>query len=179
MACSVFANLFPRHLDPQHEECGFPPHRDREMMTFSGNGSPHYVTLWLALSDATLDNGCIQVLPAHADPEYTRGSAHDASMPAGAAVALPAPCGTVLGWSGRLLHAGGRAKRHAASARVSLACAASAECFEDPCLRLDCERAPDLRRRVALVATQFWAYEDRGANTDTLLALLEALEGEF
>ena len=58
------------HLDPQKTERGWAPHRDCSTMGFDEDGSPQYCSVWLALSDATPDNGCMYALPASFDPAY-------------------------------------------------------------------------------------------------------------
>ena len=47
------------HLDPSKEERGWAPHRDFSSMPFEHDGSPSYCSLWVALTDATPDNGCM------------------------------------------------------------------------------------------------------------------------
>eukprot|EP00051_Salpingoeca_urceolata_P011720 m.145549 g.145549 ORF g.145549 m.145549 type:complete len:368 (-) comp17226_c0_seq1:656-1759(-) len=47
------------YLDPSSIPLprGFLPHRDRTLMPFSETQEPAYFTMWIALTDATLDNG--------------------------------------------------------------------------------------------------------------------------
>jgi hypothetical protein len=56
------------YIDPLKEEKGWQPHRDRD--TMSTTPDPQYCTVWIPLTDATLDNGCMFVLPARFDNEY-------------------------------------------------------------------------------------------------------------
>ena len=47
------------------------PHRDKPLAdasSFRSDGSPMFVTAWLALNDATVDNSCLYFVPADRDP---------------------------------------------------------------------------------------------------------------
>ena len=68
------------HIDASKDECGFSPHRDRQpdnvhnvKSSFHSNGHAKYVTLWLALTDATPENSCLYVIPQQYDPGYLEG----------------------------------------------------------------------------------------------------------
>ncbi len=76
-----------------------------------GDGTPRNVTLWLPLTAATPDNGCVYVVPARFDRNYGRSDAArpDASLPG--IRALPAAPGDVLIWTGETYHWQGRAAR--------------------------------------------------------------------
>jgi hypothetical protein len=58
------------HLRPGAATSGWPPHRDRVGVTTAEDGTPNLVSVWVALTDATPDNGCIYVLPRRYDPFY-------------------------------------------------------------------------------------------------------------
>ncbi|PNH04087.1 hypothetical protein TSOC_009776 [Tetrabaena socialis] len=66
--------IHPTHLPPPCPDTGgrgWPPHRDRPTMPLlPPDRLPPYLTLWVALTPATPDNGCIHVLPADLDPLY-------------------------------------------------------------------------------------------------------------
>jgi len=84
-------DLLAWHIDPSAGESGFSPHRDRQPenvmssfhqsdhSTVSRNNLGHakYVTLWLALTDATPENSCLYVIPAINDPGYLEGDDND------------------------------------------------------------------------------------------------------
>jgi len=65
------------YIDPQQGGTGFSPHRDRQpldpRLTFrdpdAGTG-PKLTTVWVPLTDATTDNGCLYCMPRTADPGY-------------------------------------------------------------------------------------------------------------
>lgn len=114
---------------------GWPPHRDRgggeTMCAFRRDGTPQYVTTWVALSDATTTNSCIHVVSKRHDPGYSApggadgagGDSMGAYIAAGGASvgailgrggdralqhirALPCAAGSLVQFSHRLLHWG-------------------------------------------------------------------------
>jgi hypothetical protein len=86
---------------------GWPPHFDGLM-----NGR---VSVWMALADSTIDNGCIYLVPPNLLPESFRtltfGSVPmvDASRAMHATQPMPVPAGSALGWDFDVFHWGGRA----------------------------------------------------------------------
>ena len=67
------------YIDPSDGAAGFSPHRDRQptneevAASFHQDEQAKYVTLWMALSDATPENSCIYVIPKQHDPGYLEG----------------------------------------------------------------------------------------------------------
>lgn len=98
---------------------GWPPHRDQPAREVDDRGVPASVSLWIALTDATPDNGCIHVVPAPWDPQYHNPNATADVLFLQSIRAVPAAAGAVLGWSPKLLHWGAMA-RPGTPPRVSL-----------------------------------------------------------
>jgi ectoine hydroxylase-related dioxygenase (phytanoyl-CoA dioxygenase family) len=98
---------------------GWKPHRDRPALGADARGAPRSITLWVALTDATPDTGCMYCVPAPLDIQYANPAATDEVWAPQCIRALPAPAGSVLGWSSSLLHWGGIARAGAAG-RISL-----------------------------------------------------------
>ena len=71
------------YIDPSEGVSGFSPHRDRqpsnEMVprSFHEDGQAKYITLWIALTNATPQNSCLYVIPKQYDPGYTKGDDMD------------------------------------------------------------------------------------------------------
>jgi len=65
------------YIDPRENVAGFSPHRDRQpgdaQSSFHADGQAKYVTMWMALSNATPENSCLYVIPKSNDPGYTEG----------------------------------------------------------------------------------------------------------
>jgi hypothetical protein len=88
---------------------GWPPHRD-------GRNRPRRLTIWIPLTDATLENGCMYVIPKRLIPpgiteSFARTKAIDTSDMLAllqASRALPARAGSVLGWDFEVIHWGSK-----------------------------------------------------------------------
>jgi hypothetical protein len=102
---------------------GWRPHRERTGLTVQEDGTLESLTVWIALTDATPDNGCIYVLPKAEDPYYgcLGAQASIDTLDVQGVRALPAAAGTALTWDHQIVHWGGRSGAHASSPRVSLA----------------------------------------------------------
>lgn len=91
---------------PGARERGVPPHRDRPgsgSFTCEGQALPRHCTAWVSLTEATIANGCMHVVPASADsPAAARQAPLEPRR-----WALETSPGTVLAWSGQALHWGG------------------------------------------------------------------------
>jgi hypothetical protein len=119
------------------------PHRDfsaAESMVRNDQeevDDPTILTVWIPLNDATLENGCIYVVPrefdsdfdatdkrhAHMNPatEVQRGRSAKIHFPLHGVRALPAPAGSLLAWYGNTIHWGSTCSRYATEPRKSIA----------------------------------------------------------
>ncbi|TAJ88714.1 MAG: hypothetical protein EPO10_25660 [Reyranella sp.] len=116
---------------------GWSPHDDYR------DGGEAFLSAWIPLSDATVENGCMFLLPAGVSREIS--NANDTDTPLSPRVvraalqdviALPAAAGAMIGWRGDILHWGG-ANAGSAEPRLSLAIefrsrGARASTFESP-----------------------------------------------
>lgn len=100
---------------------GWSPHDDYR------SGGDTFLSAWIPLSDATVENGCMFLLPAGRSREI--GEAVDADRDLSSRVvrralqdviALPATAGSMIGWRGDILHWGG-ANAGSLEPRLSLA----------------------------------------------------------
>lgn len=137
---------------------GWEPHRDRPGRAIADDGRPEAMAMWVALTDATSENGCMYVVPARWDPFYRNPRANAEVMHLQAIRALPARAGAVLGWTSRLLHWGAMA-RPSSPPRVSL----SFEYQDAAVAPIDGEAfvhgwIPPVDRRRALIAEQWHRY---------------------
>jgi protein arginine N-methyltransferase 1 len=144
-------------------DAGWAPHADA-----ASDDEPPRLNLWLPLRDATLDNGCMTVVPRDRAPrvDINRAPSFDRETTMAllqSARAVPAPAGALLGWDFRTIHWG--SARHDADAppRVSIAielCSAAAmrERGEEA-IALDA--VPDLRARLRLIAGAMATYARR------------------
>lgn len=106
------------YVQPVRGASGWPPHVDGNL--------PNRMSIWVPLTDATIDNGCIYLVPKDMNTSAIgeRRELRDASnlqlrelLQRGRAI--PAPAGSLLGWQFRILHWGSTA-HSTGNPRVSL-----------------------------------------------------------
>lgn len=167
------AGFWAWNIPPLDSAAGWRPHRDRGEVTIS-NGRTELLTLWLALTDATQQNGCIHVVPASCDSGYATSDLNPDLPNVALGRPVPAKAGTVLGWTHHLLHWGGRSSSAADGPRVSL----SME-FQrgDVPLRdaLISYGIPPFDLRLALIGAQILRHEHMEPTADTLHELAVSL----
>jgi hypothetical protein len=157
------------------EPAGWGPHRDRSTTTVSESGEPDVLTLWLALTNATPESGCIYVVPASRDPCYRVGLENVEVRDLQDVRAVPATAGTVLGWTHHLLHWGARASALVSAPRVSL----SAEFQRARCPLLDDAidaGVPTFDERAQLLGRNVLRYAHMRAPSKMLGEIAERLE---
>lgn len=100
---------------------GWRPHDDYR------GGDDTFLSLWIPLSDATAENGCMFLVPDRRSREVAETIKAQDSLPDTLfrktlqdVVALPVPAGSLIGWRGDVLHWGG-ANSGSSVPRVSLA----------------------------------------------------------
>jgi len=149
------------YLDPQREDAGWRPHRDRiHGETIYPDGMPKSVTVWVALTDATPLNGCIYMLPAHLDEDYFNFKTRDTNVNAHGIRALPARAGSLLMWNQRVVHWGGTSSTRTYEPRISLAIEfqrADVPPFNTPLIKTP-EYLLPFDIRLMLIAKQFSQY---------------------
>jgi len=145
------------HIDPQKNESGFSPHRDRQPDNIrdsfhKDNGQAKYVTLWLALTDATPENSCLYMIPQSYDPGYYNGDdegdiddeKHPSQDPLQRALpdkasyqnirAMPRSSGQAVMFTHRILHWGSKGNPSCTTPRIALSFVSSDATFEKPYL---------------------------------------------
>jgi len=142
---------------------GWPPHQDCQAETrFKINENEEILmslSLWVPLSDATLDNGCMHVLPRPAEDSYDPPLTDPAHINMLDAKALPAAAGSVLGWPQDLFHWSGQVNNAATHPRISM----SLE-FQNPAFEplggplLDINNPPSFDERLRMIKEQFPKY---------------------
>jgi hypothetical protein len=159
----------------------------------SGGWAPHVdgfgsgrASIWIALTDATLANGCMHVVSRRRLPasfaerplETVRVALADAFRALQGVRALPAPRGSVLGWTFDVLHWGGTclspegARRAISMEFVAADCAPDAD--ETPLLPVS-GAFPRFEERLRLIATAIVAYEKFEAGLVRYRAIAERL----
>jgi len=130
--------LEKRMSDGQYVNGNFAqPHRDSSYDdSVDEHGRPIKLSVWVPLVDATLDNGCMYVLPSNCDPLFdkpehpehmcaatSRKGELTCGFPLHHVRPLPARAGSVLCWMGNLIHWGSSCSPHASveQPRISMA----------------------------------------------------------
>jgi Phytanoyl-CoA dioxygenase (PhyH) len=104
--CKQNSAVWTYWVSTQKGSAGWTPHTD--------GSEEHRVSVWLPLTDATLDNGCMYVIPRNLVPkslpaDYTKWanvSKAELSHLLQCSRALPAEAGCLLGWDNSLIHWG-------------------------------------------------------------------------
>jgi hypothetical protein len=144
---------------------GWRPHVD-------GPSSLTKLTVWLALSDATLENGCMYVIPRNAETEKISDQfatlksidRDDVRKLFQNVRALPAPAGSYLGWRPDLIHWGSKSGP-LATTRLSISvefAVRPSDPMEDKGKLLDAHPAaplPSFGTRLRLIAKAIKNYE--------------------
>jgi len=166
------------HIVPAVEGSGgWPPHFDG----FAGGRA----SIWVALTDATLENGCIHLVPPRLLPAAFRQAKVDSTLSTADVVqalrsvrALPARAGTALGWGFDVYHWGGTCVRSSSARRaISLEFVAAHQTpapDETPLISLT-GPLPDFTARLQLIARAILEYEKFEPGLVRLRPVAEAL----
>ena len=118
---AMLPDMWVWDIDPQANDAGWTPHRDKGHVTLAPNKSPLSLTAWIPLTAATPLNSCIYVVPAMLDPTYGTQREGEWRFDLGSIRALPATTGDFLMWTQALLHWGSKSSVRAKEHRVSIA----------------------------------------------------------
>lgn len=157
---------------------GWSIHRDRGRAALRADGSPVSLTCWIAISEATADNGCMHLVPKHADPTYGTAREHLYEFRDQDVRVLAAAPGDLLVWNQAVVHWGGKALAHAPASRVSLS-------FEAQRLDEPSQEAPliapgevvPFAARLKLIGEKLLHYRHMHAISPALEALARRLAG--
>lgn len=162
------------HVDPADDGRGWPPHRDYQGDSVIGDDMLISLSLWVPLSNATPENGCMHVLPRNFEKQYPAPVANPQDVRLQDVRALPAAPGAVMGWRQDLYHWGGRSSPYCRVPRVSLSLEFQNAAFDPLAEQLLClERPPEFLHRLKLIAAQFAKYRHMQSMDDQTLRWAE------
>jgi ectoine hydroxylase-related dioxygenase (phytanoyl-CoA dioxygenase family) len=156
------SNAWCHYVAPNKGSSGWSPHID-------GYNMPNRLSVWIPFSEATLENGCMYVVPQDRVPEtvgdfskLTNISRAELQALLQSSRALPAPAGSILGWHFQLIHWGSTAGR-AEHPRISMAVefiAKHAEPInrEEPLFE-GCAALPTFPQRLQVIGKGILQYE--------------------
>ncbi|GLI65349.1 hypothetical protein VaNZ11_008898 [Volvox africanus] len=174
------------YVDPNHATAGFSPHRDRQPddspATFrAGDSSPMYSTCWVPLTDACPENSCLYMVPRWADPGYYDGDDDGGPDPLSVALsskesfqsirAFPAPAGSAIIFSHRIIHWGSRGRKGFHTPRLAISWGCADDAYEPPYFSRSYLPYPPLEMRAALACGQMLVYHERFSMTARQLTL--------
>ena len=162
---SLLPNFWAWYIPPIKGSTGWPIHTDCNAKTRfeskDGGTTLMSMSLWVPLTDATIENGCIAVLPKSREILYDQTITDTSQIRSKDAVTLPANSGSVLGWSQDLYHW----SRHATSNKITPRVSLSLE-FQNPAFAplleplLDIAQPPPFEERLSIILSQFEKYKD-------------------
>lgn len=164
--CRQSPRVWAFHLSTENGAAGWPPHVDGGHLAHTTDR----LTLWLPITDATLENGCMNVVPKHLLPATLPDDfANDArslspqiwkNMLQGARP-LPAKAGSLLAWDFQVVHWSGFC-HGAAEPRMSLAVeimGPSVEPTDGEWPLFDLNTMPPFRERLRAIAKGLLSYQ--------------------
>lgn len=167
---ALLPNFWAWNIPVTAGAAGWPVHRDAQAQTRFGNAEGSDVlmslSLWIPMSAATLDNGCMYVLPRTSEATAFSGDRETPDIDASQGVALPAPAGSVLGWAQDVFHWSGAVSAAAREPRISLSFEFQNPAFAPLCEPLlDIANPPDFAQRLNLITQQFEKYQHMETTT--------------
>jgi len=118
------------------------------------------LSLWVPLTDATPENGCMNILPLSRQKTYDPPITDPCQIRVEDVRCLPAKAGSVLGWRQDLWHWSTRSSRYAEGPRMSLSLEFQNRAFDPLCPPLfDLRKPPSLADRVRYICGQFAKYD--------------------
>jgi len=124
------------------------------------DGRAKSLTIWITLTEATAENGCIYLLPTDLDKNYNTPEEDTWSFDYNDVRAQPCAAGTMMCWNQAILQWGGRSSKHAQNPRISISLEfqrADDPPFNKPLLPND--SLPPFDVRLKLIALQILQYK--------------------
>ncbi|MFA6208621.1 MAG: phytanoyl-CoA dioxygenase family protein [Candidatus Obscuribacterales bacterium] len=177
----MMPTLYTFCVAPGGQGAGFLPHRDRSRRKLlRPDGQTVAMNIWISLTDASPDTGCIYILPVQYDPNFPNNLTTYGVTNYQDIRALPTKAGDILGWNEGVYHWGGRSSKHGTYSRISIAASfqrGDSAALETPLLIPN--RLPSLKQRLSIIAAQLLRYQAQAALSPTVRQLavdLQALD---
>ena len=148
------------HVDPKAGQAGWTPHRDKGAMSLASDGSPLSLTIWVPITAATPQNGCMYIVPADRDRLYGTANMGQIGCDPAAIRALPVVPGEYLCWNQAVMHWGGQTSPFAPHPRMSMAFEfqrGDIRPFNQPLMKSDVDLS--FEQRLRLIAKQILQYQ--------------------
>jgi hypothetical protein len=164
------------HLDPQKNQSGWGPHRDKNFKALYPDGMPKALTFWISLSISTPLNGCMYIVPANKDRSYGTENDTKWDFDLQSIRALPAEAGSIFCWNQAVLHWGSQCSDSEKTPRVAVAMefqSGDIEPYNQPLM--DPTSIPNFEFRLRLITKQILQYQHMYPLSDTLKEFAEKI----
>lgn len=154
--CAQIPKFWGHYVNPLKHARGWRPHIDGGLDA----AREQRLTVWVPLTEATLDNGCMYVIPRDLEPPEGVDQA-DVRAVLPAVRAVPAHPGELVGWDHHTLHWGSTVSENDARPRISLSfefISADATPSPDEQPLLDLEVLPSFEQRLGFIANGVAVY---------------------
>lgn len=171
---ALLPHFWAWHIAPDGEgnTAGWPAHVDYPGACAFFDDYMVSLSLWVPLTDATPENGCMNILPLSRQKTYDPPVTEPRDIRVEDVRCLPAQAGSVLGWRQDLWHWSGRSSRYARDPRLSLSLEFQNRAFEPLCPPLfDLSCPPTPQDRVRYICGQFSKYDHMEAVDPKLFEL--------
>jgi hypothetical protein len=156
----VLADAWAFYVDPRTDRGGWPIHRGCYEDVRDTSGRPSLVNIWIALTNASLRNACMHLVPLPDDPHYPADlENHDGLEPLG--VAMPLDAGGALLWNANVAHWGGSCDPSFDEPRISVTFTASRKTWNRASGPANVRWPISFRDRLDLIAGQLVTYGPR------------------
>ncbi len=158
-AFEALADVWAWRIDPRVDRGGWPIHRGTSEDVRDPVGTPGLVNVWIALTDASVRNACMHVVPFDRDPHYPDDMANLGDLE-NRGVAVPTPAGSALAWNANVAHWGGTCDPLYSVPRISMSFTVRRHAHA--VRGVTALRTPlSFRERLDVIADQFETYGDR------------------
>ena len=160
---SLLPNFWAWYIPPIKGASGWSAHTDCSAETrfesIDGGTTLMSMSLWVPLTNATIENGCMAVLPRSREVLYKPTITDPKQISPIDTVDLPAESGSVLGWSQDLYHWSRHVTANTITPRVSLSLEFQNSVFT-PLINplIDIAHPPPFEERLSLIFSQFKKY---------------------
>lgn len=160
----LLPNFWAWNIPVIEKASGWPIHRDCDASTrfesLDLGQTLMSLSIWLPLTDATRENGCMHVLPRSKQGPYPDIIASIDEIERSDVRSLPVSAGSVLAWSQDLYHWSGQVTENAAGPRMSLSLEFQSAHFAPLAEPLfDIAAPPTFNERLDLILHQFNKYK--------------------
>jgi hypothetical protein len=173
----IFPDFWVWNVDHKKQSSGWRPHRESIVESSDSSYPTKSISLWISLTEATTENGCMYILPKSKDRGYPSSIVFDINTLQDVK-ALPVPAGSIIGWNQSVFHWGSSNSRLACDSRMSFAMELRKVSDRDEIpFMIASHKVPSFNERVHLVAMQFVNYKHLHSENQTMMNFSDSILG--